>query len=212
MKRAWLLVALLAPLSCAVAQETTENRRLPEELAITRSVVMQEADELESTASFNYFKLPDQKRITTAAEFEYGLTDRWELDAGVPYEFVNPNDARSADGIGDVEAAVRYGVSFRAANNRSHSMSALGSVSRQAIARTISAKDALHWSRPSRRARGSDGSTRSLTAAGRAPSRTVVMLRATNLNTMLRSSTRSTVGFLQSKATARQPTKPPRIT
>lgn len=110
MKRAWLLVVLLTPFSYAGAQETTEDKRLPEELAITRSVVMQDADELESTASFNFFKLPDQKRITTAAEFEYGLTDRWELDAGVPYEFVNPNDGSSANGIGDIEAAVRYGV------------------------------------------------------------------------------------------------------
>ena len=28
----------------------------------------------------------------------------------MPYEFVNPNDARSANGIGDVETAVRYGI------------------------------------------------------------------------------------------------------
>jgi hypothetical protein len=110
MKRALLVVAVLAPCSVAVAQETLEQIHLPEELAITRSIVMQDADELETTANFRFFKRPDQKHITAAAEFEYGLTDRWELDSGVPYEFVNPNDGRSANGIGDVEAAVRYGV------------------------------------------------------------------------------------------------------
>ena len=110
MKLACLLVALLALESGAVAQETTDEKRLPEELAITRSVVMQDADELESTANFSYFKQSDEKQITAAAEFEYGLTDRWELDAEVPYEFVNPNDARSANGIGDVETSLRYGI------------------------------------------------------------------------------------------------------
>ena len=110
MKRALLLVVLLAPVPTTVAQEAQNNQRLPEELAITRSVVMQDADELESTASLHFFKLPDQKLITAAAEFEYGLTDRWELDADVPYEFIRPRNAHAVDGIGDVEAAVRYGI------------------------------------------------------------------------------------------------------
>lgn len=105
-----LFVVLLAPLSCALAQEAQDEKCLPEELAVTRSIVMQDADELETTASFNFLKFHDQKQITTAAEFEYGLTERWELDAEVPYRFVNPNGARAANGIGDVEAAVRYRV------------------------------------------------------------------------------------------------------
>jgi Putative MetA-pathway of phenol degradation len=38
------------------------------------------------------------------------LTDRWELDAEVPYRFRNFNPGRSFNGIGDVEAGARYGV------------------------------------------------------------------------------------------------------
>ena len=113
MKQVLLLAGLLLPLSCAVAQETEEDRRLPEELAITRSVVMQDADELESSVSFDQYKFSqpfDERKSTVAAEFEYGLTDRWELDAEVPYRFRDFNHGRSFDGIGDVEAGVRYGV------------------------------------------------------------------------------------------------------
>lgn len=110
MKRLLLLAALFLPLSFAGAQETNESRRLPQELAITRSVVVQDADEFQSTAGFRYFRFPDEKHTTAEAEFEYGLTDRWELDAEVPYEFVKPNRERSVDGIGDVETAVRYAV------------------------------------------------------------------------------------------------------
>jgi hypothetical protein len=109
--KALLLVALLVPFSRAVAQEETQaEKRLPEELAISRSIVIQDADELETTAGFNFFKFHDQKQITAAAEFEYGLTERWELDAEVPYRFVNPNGERAANGIGDVETGVRYNV------------------------------------------------------------------------------------------------------
>jgi hypothetical protein len=113
MRRALLLAALLAPVSCALAQETQKSVRLPEELAITRSVVMQENDELESSVKFDQFKFSQPfyvKKSSVAAEFEYGLTDRWELDAEVPYRFRNFNHVRSVDGIGDVETAVRYGV------------------------------------------------------------------------------------------------------
>jgi hypothetical protein len=105
-----LFAVLLVPLSCALAQEAQDEKCLPEELAVTRSIVMQDADELETTTSFNFLKSRDKKQITTAAEFEYGLTDRWELDAEVPYQFVNPNGGRAANGVGDVEAAVRYRV------------------------------------------------------------------------------------------------------
>ena len=113
MKRAFLLAGLVLPLSCAVAQETEGDRRLPEELAITRSVVLQDADELESSVSFDQYRFSQpfyERKATVAAEFEYGLTDRWELDAEVPYRFREFNHGRSFDGIGDVETAVRYGV------------------------------------------------------------------------------------------------------
>ena len=108
--KALLIAALLFPLSYALAQEAQDEKPLPEELAITSSITLQDADEFQSTADFRFFKFHDQKQITAAAEFEYGLTDRWELDADVPYQFVNPNGARAANGIGDVEAGVRYGV------------------------------------------------------------------------------------------------------
>ena len=44
MRRA-LLLLMVVPLSCVLAQESTNDKSLPEELAITRSVVIQAADE-----------------------------------------------------------------------------------------------------------------------------------------------------------------------
>jgi hypothetical protein len=101
---------MVVPFSCALAQESTNDKLLPEELAITRSVVIQDADELENTASFRCTKSQPTGNYTAEAEFEYGLTDRWEIDADVPYEFLRPKNEGGADGIGDVETALRYGV------------------------------------------------------------------------------------------------------
>jgi hypothetical protein len=104
------LILLLLPFGNLQAQEPPNDKLLPEELAITRSVVIQEADELESSFSFQYFKQQPKENYTAEAEFEYGLTDRWEIDADVPYERVRPKNETGTDGIGDMEAAVRYGV------------------------------------------------------------------------------------------------------
>lgn len=101
---------LVVPFSCVLSQELPDDKRLPEELAITRSIVIQEADELESTVTFQYSKSQPAENYGAEAELEYGLTDRWEIDADVPYEFLRPKNESGANGIGDVEAAVRYGV------------------------------------------------------------------------------------------------------
>jgi hypothetical protein len=105
-----LPLLLVMPFSCVLAQETQDDKRLPEELAITRSVVIQDADELESTATFRCSKSQPTENYAAEAELEYGVTDRWEIDADVPYEFLRPKNEPGVDGVGDVEAAVRYGA------------------------------------------------------------------------------------------------------
>ncbi|MGD1018992.1 MAG: transporter [Verrucomicrobiia bacterium] len=109
MRRA-LLLLLAAPLPCVLAQEPQDDQRLPEELAIARSVVIQDADELENTATVRYAKSQPTENYAAEAELEYGLTDRWEIDAEAPYEFLRPRNKPGADGVGDVETAVRYGA------------------------------------------------------------------------------------------------------
>jgi hypothetical protein len=114
MKPALLLASLMIwPLACAMAQETNTDKQLPEELAVTTSIVMQDADELETSVAFDQYKFSfpsSERKSTVAAEFQYGLTDRWELDAEIPYEFRDFNPGRSFNGIGDVEVGARYGV------------------------------------------------------------------------------------------------------
>ena len=75
MKRLLFAAIVIFPLSVAA------QKPLPEELAITESVVLQDKDELQSSVVLQHFKLRDAKQLTAAAQFEYGLTDRWQLEA-----------------------------------------------------------------------------------------------------------------------------------
>src|ERR1051326_1250251 len=103
-----ILIASLTGLP--VGGQAAEQPPLPDELAVTDSIVLTDEDELYLSPFVQYFKLPDQKRLMIGSEVAYGLTDRLQLAAEVPYVFVNPRDSASANGIGDVDLAMRYGV------------------------------------------------------------------------------------------------------
>jgi Putative MetA-pathway of phenol degradation len=84
---------------------------LPDELAITDSIAMTDRDELYVAPAIQFFRLPDQKRLSVGSEFAYGLTDRLQLDAQVPYVFVDPDTRdHTANGIGDLSVGARYAL------------------------------------------------------------------------------------------------------
>lgn len=85
-------------------------QRIPEELALTETVVTQDRDELELTPKMQFFKGAEGKQVDLVTDGQYGLTDRLEWDVEVPYEFLNPSGGQSVSGIGDVETGLRYGV------------------------------------------------------------------------------------------------------
>ena len=98
-------IAIVMP-TAAFAQRPA----LPEELALMNSVVLQEQDALQVTAGAQYFRFPDHKETTLDAQLEYGLTDRWQMEAEIPYTFLKPDGESSVNGIGDVEISTEYGV------------------------------------------------------------------------------------------------------
>jgi hypothetical protein len=106
----------MRPASCFVClllvalPANAQQRILPEELAVTESIVLQEADELQASAFTRYASLPDAKVLEWVGAFEYGLTDRWQVECEVPYAFRNPDDSHSVNGIGDIEVATRYAI------------------------------------------------------------------------------------------------------
>jgi hypothetical protein len=94
----------------AIAARAAEQPPLPAELAVTDSIVMTDRDELYVAPAVQFFRLPDQKRLSVGSEFAYGLTDRLQVATQVPYIFVDPDTEHSANGIGDLEVAARYAL------------------------------------------------------------------------------------------------------
>ena len=93
MKRALLLAVLVLPLSCAVAQEAQDDQatsRRTGHHALGGDAGRRRAGKHLGFDQYKFSVSSIESKSTVAAEFEYGLTDRWELDAEVPYEFVRP--------------------------------------------------------------------------------------------------------------------------
>ena len=99
-------LALLAGMRvvCCAAEQPP----LPDEFGMTDSIVMTDQDEFYASPTFAYFRLPDDKQLSIETELAYGFTDRIQMRVEVPYEFLNPDNARSVNGVGDVEVAARY--------------------------------------------------------------------------------------------------------
>ena len=74
------------------------------------SIVMTDRDELYISPTVQYFRLPDQKRLTILSELAYGLTDRLQVTTQVPYPFVTPDGGHTTSGIGDLAVGARYAV------------------------------------------------------------------------------------------------------
>jgi len=102
------LALWLLPVPFAARAE--EPQPLPTELAISDSIVMTDRDELYASPAIQFFRLPDQKRLTVGSEFAYGLTDRLQVSAQVPYGIADPDHGDDARGIGDVSAGTRYAL------------------------------------------------------------------------------------------------------
>ena len=102
------LLALLAGPS--IPSQAAEQPPLPDEFAVTDSIVMTERDELYVSPQIQYLRLPDQKRLTFSSEIAYGFTDRLQLITQLPYAFITPDGGRTTSGIGDAALAARYGV------------------------------------------------------------------------------------------------------
>ena len=96
------ILTLLAGSFLAASLVRAEQKALPEEFAVTESIVMQEADELQTSAFVRYASLPDEKTLEWVGAFEYGVTDRLQLECEMPYIFRNPDDEHAVNGIGDM--------------------------------------------------------------------------------------------------------------
>jgi hypothetical protein len=83
---------------------------VPEELAFTRSIDVQDEDEFQTSFFARHLRLPHERSTTVQADIEYGVTDRLQAVVGIPYGIRDPADAPSVNGLEDLELGFRYAL------------------------------------------------------------------------------------------------------
>jgi hypothetical protein len=101
-------VPLVLSSTFLLAAEGPDQSDLPKNLAIGEPVTMTDSDEAYVSANLQRFTQADLRTWILTADAAYGLTDRWRVYAELPYAWIQPVDASSESGIGDVETSIRY--------------------------------------------------------------------------------------------------------
>src|SRR5207244_11797840 len=81
---------------------------VPEQLAFTRSIDVQDEDEFQTSLSAGHLRLPHERSTTVRAEVEYGVTDRVQAIVELPYGVRDLAGEASASGLEDLELGFRY--------------------------------------------------------------------------------------------------------
>ncbi len=102
------IAALVLLVPCAGAAEHMPV--LPEELGVAKSIVVQDADELQASLSARHLGFGHQRDLSLAAELEYGVTDSLQATLEVPYGIRDPKDEPTVNGLEDLEIGLRYAV------------------------------------------------------------------------------------------------------
>ena len=109
-----LVLALTTGPRVVAAEETTrESEREPagalvNELFVGENIYVQDKGEWVLSLTPSYAKASDAKEIEIEPEVKYGLTDRIQLSAELPYTIVNPDEGSQHQGVGDLTLAANY--------------------------------------------------------------------------------------------------------
>ena len=83
---------------------------LIQEFPIAETVAPQEKGELQVTSGGEYWKDDALKQTGVPLTFEYGITDRFQVELEAPYIFLKPEAGTKRSGPGDVEAGFLYNI------------------------------------------------------------------------------------------------------
>jgi hypothetical protein len=108
MKSLAVLAALLAPAVAAAAPPDEPAPWLIEEFFLARNVHPQDKGEVQVTWSLQHSGEEDVSTTNMTFEAEYGITDRLQVQAELPWQRVHPRAGDAAAGFENMEAGAQY--------------------------------------------------------------------------------------------------------
>lgn len=94
----------------AVAQKVEGIEESLQEFFIGETVYAQDKDEVQLTLKPAFWKKEGEQIINIPLQFEYGFTDRFQIELELPYGFSHPKNGLPFRGIGNVEAGFLYNI------------------------------------------------------------------------------------------------------
>src|SRR5947199_4901300 len=107
------IAACVAGLALLLAPPAGGAERMPvvpQQLAFTRSIDVQDEDEFQTSLSARHLRLPHERITTVRAEVEYGVTDRVQAIVELPYGVRDLAGESSVSGLEDLELGFRYAL------------------------------------------------------------------------------------------------------
>jgi hypothetical protein len=104
------LFILVIP-SSAEAQKHAGINQLLQEFFMSETVYAQEKNEIQITLKPAYRNQKDGTKIKSIpVQFEYGFTDRFQIELGLPYVFHHSTGEHATNGLGKMEVGFLYNV------------------------------------------------------------------------------------------------------
>ena len=101
--RSLLFIFIFPIFSFAQEEDESGNPQLIQDFFITESVYPQEAGEVQITLSPQYSHSETSKLIGSGLGLEYGFTDTFQLELGMPILYNKRTTATNEFGLGDME-------------------------------------------------------------------------------------------------------------
>jgi hypothetical protein len=107
------MVAILAGGGPALSEEEGKSGKLSEpiqEFFLAETAYSQERGETQLTFSAGLLRFDRKRDTRLEAKGEYGITDRLQIEASVPYRFLNKWGPANTRGLGDVSAGLSWSL------------------------------------------------------------------------------------------------------
>jgi hypothetical protein len=94
----------------AGAQKISEIEESLQEFFMGETVYAQEKNEVQFTLKPAYWKKDDMEMLSIPLQFEYGFTDRFQIEVQLPYYFLRPQPGQAVNGMGNAEVGFLYNI------------------------------------------------------------------------------------------------------
>jgi hypothetical protein len=106
----FIVVFIFGISNSITAQKIEGIKEVIQEFFIGETVYCQKKNEVQLTSKPAYWKKAGLTIASVPLQFEYGITDRLQIEMNFPYYFIHPKNEKAVKGAGNMEAGFLYNI------------------------------------------------------------------------------------------------------